>query len=117
MELPASFASKEEILAHLSSLKLYEKDIAALKLDLEKWQKREALAREKGIADLTEAAGKQVAEIQAKLSGLETEAAALGNQIEEMKRNLPEMAARERSIDPDLLEQEFRIMLGEDMGK
>jgi hypothetical protein len=33
-----------------------------------------------------------------------------------MRRQLPGLAARERSVDPDLLEQEFKILLGEELG-
>jgi hypothetical protein len=47
---------------------------------------------------------------------LAAEAAGLRESIERMRRQLPGLAARQRSIDPDLLEQEMLIALGRNPG-
>ncbi|MDR2257855.1 MAG: chromosome partitioning protein, partial [Treponema sp.] len=54
------------------------------------------------------AAGR-IKEQQARLEG---EAAELKGQIERMRKQLPLLAARERSVDPDLLEQELLMAAG-----
>jgi phage shock protein A len=109
--------AKEYIFRHLATLKVYEKDIAALNADLEKWNTRAGLAKTQGIADLGAEAEKQAALIQAKIDRLSAEASELKTQIETMRRGLTGVTARQRTIDPDLLEQEFRIALGEDLSK
>jgi capsule polysaccharide export protein KpsE/RkpR len=56
-----------------------------------------------------------VDKLQAELDALAGEIAELKAQIQRMREQLPGLAARERSVDPDLLEQELRIALGEDL--
>jgi phage shock protein A len=105
-------AAKDYILQFVSTLKLTEKEIAALAEDQYKWRGRVDLARGKGVEDLAAEAEKEVQRIAEKQATLENEAAVLKAQIENMRRQLPGLAARQRSIDPDLLEQELLIAMG-----
>ena len=47
------------------------------------------------------------------MAGLREEEISLKNGIADMRRQLPGLAARERSVDPDLLEQELLMALGQ----
>ena len=110
--------AKEYIFHFIATLKLTEKSRAALEAEREKWRKREELARSKGAEDLAVEARRETERIQGKLDSLSAEEAALKAQIETMRKQLPGfagLAARERSIDPDLLEQELNIVLGKDL--
>ncbi|MDR3337910.1 MAG: PspA/IM30 family protein [Treponema sp.] len=109
--------AKEYIFRNIAALKLMEKEQADLKAAFDKWKGREELARSKNAPDLAEEAGSEAGNVQAKLDALEGEAAELRALIENMRRQLPGLAARERSIDPDLLEQELKIALGETPGE
>jgi phage shock protein A len=107
--------AKEYIFHFITTLKVTEKNRACLMAEQEKWRNREALARAKGAEDLAEEAHRETERIQAKIDTLSVEAAELRAQIETMRRQLPGLAARERSVDPDLLEQELNIALGKDL--
>ncbi|MDR2053769.1 MAG: chromosome partitioning protein [Treponema sp.] len=107
--------AKEYIFHFIATLKLTEKNRAGLEAELEKWRGRVDLARGKGAEDLAAEARRETERIQGKLDSLAAEEAALKTQIETMRRQLPALAARERSIDPDLLEQELNIALGKDL--
>ena len=103
---------KEYIFQYLSTLKLTEKELESLSGEYEKWKNRAALAESQGKADLAAAAQKEAARIQARMETLAGEAGELKGQIERMRRQLPGLAARERSVDPDMLEQELLLALG-----
>jgi phage shock protein A len=105
-------AAKDYILQFVSTLKLTEKEIAVLVEELGKWRGRVDLARGKSAEDLAAEAEKEVQRITEKKTVLEDEAAVLKAQIENMRQQLPGLAARQRSIDPDLLEQELLIAMG-----
>jgi phage shock protein A len=107
--------AKEYIFHFIATLKLTEKNRAGLEAEQEKWRKREELARNKGAEDLAVEARRETERIQGKLESLSAEEAELKAQIETMRKQLPALAARERSIDPDLLEQELNIALGRDL--
>jgi phage shock protein A len=109
--------AREYIFRYITTLKLTEKSRSEVKAELDKWKGRVELAQNKGAADLAEAAQKEAEALEAKLAVLEAEEAELRAQIETMYRQLPGLAARERSIDPDLLEQELKIVLGETPGE
>ncbi len=100
------------IVAHLATLKLTEKKKAELEAELAKWMGRVELARNKGAEDLAREAEKTAERIRADLTAIQSEAAELMSQIETMRRQLPGLAARQRTIDPDLLEQELLIATG-----
>jgi phage shock protein A len=107
--------AKEYIFHFIAALKLTEKNRAGLEAEREKWRKREELARNKGVEDLAVEARREMERIQGKLDSLSAEEAELKVQIETMRKQLPALAARERSVDPDLLEQELNIALGRDL--
>jgi len=104
--------TKEYILGIITTLKLTEKEISTLENEAAKWKDRADLARSRGAEDLLAEAEKEAEKTEAKLSGLKEEALSLKGQISALMRQLPGLAARERSIDPDLLEQELLMILG-----
>jgi phage shock protein A len=108
--------AKEYIFHFITTLKLTERSRAELEAERDKWQRREELARSKDAADLAGEARREAERLQAKIDTLSAEAAELRAQIETMRRQVHGLAARERSIDPDLLEQELNIVLGETPG-
>ena len=106
-------AAKDYIFSLITTIKLTEKEIHSLEEDAAKWKSRVELARSSGKNDLALEAEKEADRIERKISDLCEEGKSLKNQIEEARRQLPGLAARERSIDADLLEQELLISLGQ----
>ena len=104
--------AKDYILGFIATLKLTQKEINSLTEEEAKWRKRVDLARSRGVNDLVKEAEREADRINIKLSGLMEEERTLKNSIAEMRRQLPGLAARERSLDPDLLEQELLMALG-----
>ena len=105
-------AAKDYILEFITTLKLTEQEISALEEEAAKWKTRVDLARSRGVEDLLREAEKEEERANAKLADLREEARALKERIDTMRRQLPGLAARERSVDPDLLEQELLMALG-----
>jgi len=105
-------AAKEYIFGFVATLKLTEKEILALEEDAAKWKGRVDMARSRGIADLLAGAEKEEERINTRLGTLREEARELKDSIDSMRRQLPGVAARERNIDPDILEQELLMALG-----
>ncbi|MDR1252270.1 MAG: chromosome partitioning protein [Treponema sp.] len=104
--------AQEYILNVMITLKLTEKRIQELDEDLARWNSRIDLTRSQGKDDLAleaETEAGQIREQQAQLAG---EAAELKSRIEDMRKQIPLLAARERSVDPDLLEQELLMAAG-----
>jgi phage shock protein A len=104
--------TREYILNFITTLKLTEKKIRELDEDLIKWNSRIDLARFQGKNDLTVEAERAVGQIKEQQAQLAEEAAELKGQIERMRKQIPLLATRERSIDPDLLEQELLMAAG-----
>jgi phage shock protein A len=104
--------AREYITAHLTTLKLTEKKHGELEEERAKWQSRIGLARSRGAEDLALGAEKEAARVEARRDALAQEIRELRSQIEIMRRQLPGLAARERSVDPDLLEQELLMATG-----
>ena len=104
--------AKEYIFNFLSTLKLTEKSIQNLDEEIAKWQSRIDLAVSKEQTELALEAEKEKNRLLEKKASLRAEADQLKQQIGEMRRQLPLLASRERSIDPDLLEQELLIAAG-----
>ena len=104
--------AKDYILSFITTLKLTEKNIQNLDEEIGKWQSRIDLAGSKGQAELALDAEKEKNNLLEKKITLTAEADQLKQQIEEMRRQLPLLASRERSIDPDLLQQELLIAAG-----
>jgi phage shock protein A len=106
---------KEIIFNYITHLKMTQKEIAGLEAELAKWESREQLAHNKGEEDLAGQARSRSTAIRQQLDSLRTECAALEQEIAAARRDMLSAAARERTVDPDVLEQEFRILLGEDL--
>jgi len=104
--------AKEYIFNFISTLKLTEKQIKNSDDEISKWQQRLELALSKEQPELAQAAEKELQLLREKQSALTAEAELLKLQIEEMRRQIPLLAAQERSIDPDLLEQELLMAAG-----
>ena len=104
--------AKEYILGFITTLQLTKKEIITLENEAAKWKNRAELARSKGMGDLLSEAEKEASRIDQKLAALREEERELGNQIDDMRRQIPALAAGERSIDPLLLEQELLMALG-----
>ena len=104
--------AKEYILGFVSTLKLTEKNLEALREESAKWDRRLSLARDQGKEDLAAEAEKERDRVLSRIADLEQEAAELRIQIADLKQQLAILPSRERSIDPDLLEQELLILSG-----
>jgi hypothetical protein len=105
-------AAKDYILGLIATVKLTEKEIHSLEGEAVKWRGRVELARSGGKNDLASEAEREAERTEKKLAALRDEEQSLRNQIEAIRRQLPGLAARERSVDPDLLEQELLMALG-----
>jgi phage shock protein A len=108
--------AKQYIVQHLIQCKLNAKKIDELNQEIEKWNRRVELARSKNENDLANEAQRKVDQLRAECETLTTENDDLKNVIDSMRRQLPRLAASERSIDPDLLEQELLIAAGYNPG-
>jgi len=104
--------AREYIAAHIATLHLTERRRDELEAELATWSKRQQLALAKGAADLAEAAGRELDRRGAERDRLAAEALALRQSIEKMKSQVSGLAARERAVDPDLLEQELLMAAG-----
>jgi phage shock protein A len=104
--------AKEYIINFITTLKLTEKQICALDEELPKWRTRVDLAKSNGRPDLVAGAEKELEALALKRQQLADETESLKSQIEEMRKQLPLLAARERSVDPYLLEQELLMAAG-----
>ena len=107
-----SAKAKEYILGIISTLKITEKEIQNLKEEEAKWERRTQLAREQGRDDLFTEARKEADRIIERRINLETEAAGMTATVRKLQSELRILPAKERSVDPDLLEQELLILSG-----
>jgi phage shock protein A len=105
-------AAKEYIFGLTATLKLTEKSIHSLEEEAVKWKGRVELARSGSKDDLISEAEREAQKVEEKLVGLREEEVSLRDQIEDVRKKLPGLAARERSVDPDLLEQKLLMALG-----
>ncbi|MDR2899932.1 MAG: chromosome partitioning protein [Treponema sp.] len=108
--------AKEYIVQHLMAFKLNRKRIEELNQEIEKWNRRIELARSKGENDLAGEAELKANQLRAEYETLAKETDNLKMTIDSMRRQLPSLAASERNIDPDLLEQELLITAGYNPG-
>ena len=104
--------AKQYILDFISTLKLTERQIQKLDDEIVKWRGRIDLAKSRMQPDLAQEAEKELAGLLEKQSALKAEAEQYKLQIDEMRRQIPLLAAQERSIDPVLLEQELLMAAG-----
>jgi len=108
--------AKAYILEFAVEAKRLEKELAALKADLDLWKGRVALAEGKAMPDLASAARNKVAEIEGRMAALGAECADILSKVEAMRLRLPAIRAAERSVDPDRLLAELQLMTGELLG-
>ncbi|MDR2095132.1 MAG: chromosome partitioning protein [Treponema sp.] len=104
--------AQEYIARFITTIKLTDKKREELEVEIAKWRGRAELAHSKSLPDLAAEAEKQAEVLEAQRQGLIAESTELRRQVEIMRRQLPGLAARERSIDPDLLEQELLMAAG-----
>jgi phage shock protein A len=104
--------AREYILSFITTQKLNEKKLLLQKNEREKWQNRIKLAQNSGSDDLTAQAVAACQDIENQIQSLEAENIELKTQIKSMIDQLAGLAARERSIDPDMLEQELLLLAG-----
>ncbi|MDR2760171.1 MAG: PspA/IM30 family protein [Spirochaetaceae bacterium] len=109
--------AKEYIYHYITTLKLTEKKLEEVSGELAKWKGRVELARSGGEEALALEAEKEVRKFEAERDTLTGEIRELTGEITRLRRQLPGLAARERSIDPDLLEQELLMALGYSPGE
>jgi phage shock protein A len=105
--------AKEYLLNLIATMKLSEKELSSLMEETAKWKSRVELARSKGMDDILAEAEKEIERITIRMISLGEEILSYKNGVEEIRRQLPGLAARERSVDPDLLEQELLMSLGQ----
>jgi phage shock protein A len=106
--------AKEYIFHYITTLKLSEKKHSELISEHEKWLSRVDLARSRGLEDLALEAQDEADKLRSELDAIGSEIAEIKARIQRMRNQLPGLAARERGIDPDLLEQYLLIALGGD---
>ena len=105
--------AKEYLLNLTTTMKLTEKELNALMEETAKWKNRVELARSKGMEDILAEAEKEIEKIGIRMISLGEEILSYKNGVEAIKRQIPGLAARERSVDPDLLEQELLMALNQ----
>jgi phage shock protein A len=103
---------KDYLFGLMSTQKLTEKKIHELEEERVKWEARAALAASQNRADLAAEAKNEAEKTRSRKQELAVEAETLKTCIAEIQKNLPLAAARERSVDPDLLEQELIMAAG-----
>ena len=109
--------AKEYIYHYSITLKLTKKKLEETEGELAKWKDRVELSRSRGEETLSREAEKEVRKFEAERDTLTAEIEDLTQGIAGLRRQLPGLAARERSIDPDLLEQELVLALGNTPGE
>ena len=107
-----SAAARDYIFGFISTLKITEKEIETIRENELLWDRRAVLAAGQNRPDLQQEAENEKQRLMSKRILLENEAAELKTTIEKLKTELRILPARERSIDPDLLEQELLILAG-----
>ncbi|NLX44836.1 MAG: hypothetical protein GXY71_02875 [Treponema sp.] len=106
----------ELLLAYTTDIKRHDKDIEALEKDRRLWNSRVKLAEERSLAELAQGARAQLSRIEASLSGLVAARDELKLDVFRIREALPAIKARRRSIDPDLLQAELSMLVGEEQG-
>lgn len=105
-------AAREYIAQYTVTLKMREKDAARAGEEEQLWESRAQLARSKGAEALAQQADKQADMARTQRAEATLEIDSLKAQIESMKRQLPGLTARVRSVDPDVLEQNLLMATG-----
>lgn len=101
--------------AYTTDVKRHEKDLESLRQEESVWEGRTRLAREKGLADLEAGANERATQIREKIQSIEASRSEFARDLARLKEALPGLKAKERSIDPDMLQAELSMMAGEDL--
>lgn len=109
--------AKEYMYQSAVALKLTEKKLEAVEGELSKWKGRVERSRSRGEAALAGEAEAEVRKFEAEREALAGEIRDLTGEMEGLRRRIPGLAARERSVDPDILEQELLLALGKTGGE
>ncbi|MDR2730803.1 MAG: chromosome partitioning protein [Treponema sp.] len=109
-------SAKQYLLGFITTYKLTIKKIDEIDSEIAKWNSRIELARSKGAADLTAEAEKETQRLNDEKQKLLLEADELKTQITEIQNQFKTLGAYERSVDPNLLEQELLIAAGYNPG-
>jgi phage shock protein A len=117
MTYSSSAEAQEQLFAYIATLKLTEQKRREYEQEGALWEGRVKLAQSKGRADLQAAAQTEVARIRVQQAELDAECTEYKAQIQKLRAALPSIAARDRTIDTDLLEQELLIAAGYNPGE
>ncbi|HWP69348.1 MAG TPA: hypothetical protein VN437_08595 [Rectinemataceae bacterium] len=103
----------ELLFAYTTDIKRHEKDMESLEKDIGLWNSRVSLAEGKGLTELAEAARAQLTQLKGKYAEIEASKTELSRDAQRIKESLSGIKAKERSIDPDLLQAELSMVTGE----
>lgn len=109
-------AEREYLLGLLTQAKLNRKELAALDTERATWRRRIELAAKAGDSALEMAARSELSAIDQKHDSLLAETEGFEAEASTLRKKLPIIAASERSVDPDLLEQELLMAAGREPG-
>lgn len=101
------------LFAYTTDIKRADKEIDALRKEIALWTSRVSLAEGKGLTELAAGARAQLAQLDAKVADILASRAEMERDTGRIKEALPGIKAKERSIDPDLLQAELSMMTGE----
>jgi len=101
------------LFAYTTDIKRADKEIEALQKEIALWTSRVSLAEGKGLTELVAGARAQLGQLEAKVADIHASRAEMERDAGRIKEALPGIKARERSIDPDLLQAELSMMTGE----
>jgi chromosome segregation ATPase len=101
------------LFAYTTDIKRHDKDIEALNKDIALWSSRVSLAEGRGLAELAAGARTQLAQLETKRGEIQASRAELERDASRIKEALPGIKAKERSVDPDMLQAELSMMTGE----
>ncbi len=107
-------AAREYVLAFITTLKKIQIDIAKCIEEIDVWEKRVSLARERGRTDLETQAQAVLEEKRSKLASLKTEESECKQDVRSLREQLKLIEAMPQfSVDVDLLNAQFEMLLGE----
>jgi len=104
--------ASQMLFAYATDAKKYEKEIASLKEQAEEWKSKARLAQERTMEELSQAALRKSAELEARAQDLTLELDSLRRDIEDLRTAIPIIKAKQRSVDPDQLLAELSLLVG-----
>ncbi len=104
---------KEYLYSLIVTKKKTQKAMERAKDELNRWENRLKLAKEKGERELTEAASVRVEENKMRVQSLTAELEQLKSDIEQLKSVIKNSIDFKRSVDVDLLLEELKLLTGD----